>query len=314
MPFVLHPSGYCVYFNYQGAGNLVRGRACPFCKRIAGHSPTCPDYKYKETLGASSRPKFFDASAVLWGKFPAANLVTFTLPSLSAGTYQRAVDCPETGDLEVAKKFSKVLEAWAIRTKRAGDHLSYTWVSERQEERKNKYGGVADIHYHILVNQAIKNDAGYVVRADVLDTLQTLWCDHLNVSQARNCIDVRPLPSWVKAIPPYMAKYLGKGARLPILSRRFGASRDLTAYKPIHLVDMPTGIDLEGTANYSTPDGYDITAYYFNTRDVLETYGYTMHQERLFTSQHDNTHFTTEAILRRAIKRQRVFLGLSNPT
>lgn len=304
MPYVLHPSGYCIYFNGQGRNNLIRGHACPYCKRIAGHSPQCPDYKHKETIGLSSRPKFYDASSVLWGKSTGANMVTFTMPSLSGKLYQRDLDCPETGDLAIAAKFSKVLEAWSLRSKRAGEPLSYTWVSERQEERRDKYGGVGELHYHILVNQKIKSDQNYVVRRDILDYLQYLWCDHLNVPLASNCVDVRPLPEWVRSVPPYMAKYLGKGARLPIRSRRFGASRDLTRLKPIHLATLPEHCTLEATSNYTTADGFDITAYYFNTRDVLDVYSYAMYHERLMVADHSNKGFTPEAVLRRAIDRQ----------
>lgn len=233
------------------------------------------------------------------------------MPSLENGTYQRDLDCPETGDLVIAQKFSKVLEAWSLRSKRAGEKLSYTWVSERQEQRREKYGGVAELHYHILVNQKIKNDANQVIRPEILHTLQYQWCDHLRIPFANNCVDVRPLPGWVKAIPPYMAKYLGKGARLPIRGRRFGASRDLTEFKPIHLVDMPKNIDLEGVTNYTTADGYDITAYYFNTRDTLEQFGATMRQERLYAADYSKVHFTDAAIITRAIKRQQFPQGIN---
>ena len=319
MPFVLHPSGYCAYYGAQGKGNLIPGAPCPYCRRICGHAPDCPDYKLSDKPAASSRPRLYNAAAVLWGKSPAANFITFTLPSLDGGVYQRDADCPETGDLVIASKFSKVVEAWALRWKRAGKKLSYAWVTERQEKRRRTYGGIGDIHYHILANVQIKNDAGEVVDPDLLNSLQVLWCDHLGVTLAKNCIDVRPLPNWIRSVPPYLAKYMGKPTRHPIRARRFGATRDLTEYKPIHLVAMPEGITLETVSEFTTPDGYDITAYYFNTREVLETYGELMAEESLYAGRPGNmSAFTPAAILTRAIKRQRAaltpHLGSSYPT
>lgn len=312
MPFSLHPSGYCAYFSEYYSDNLVTGRPCPLCGRIAGHSRSCPSWKYDETKGKTSRPKLFDCTSVLWARSPQKNFITFTLPSLAGGIYQRDPDCPETGDLIITGKFSKVLEAYALRSKRAGDKLSYAWVSEAQTKRSLKFGGSGDIHYHLIVNKQLKDDRGKVTDKNTLFWLQNLWCEHVGV-HAKNCVHVDPLPDYINSTPAYLSKYLGKGTQRMILSRRFNASRDLTKFKPVTLSNLPD-CELMGSYDYTTPTGYEMTVRYYNTREVLECYGSAMLAESELDGTRTDKNFTTAAIIERAITRQRAFAGSSNPT
>jgi len=309
MPFSLHPSGYCVWFNESSTENLIQGFPCPDCKRIAGHSIECPAFVYREDKGKSSRPKLFNATSILWAKSQEKSFITFTLPSLDTGTYQRDADCPLTGDLILATKFSKVLEAYAIREKRRGSRLSYTWVAEAQMKRMEKYGGIGDLHYHLIVNKRIKEDGGRLCDKETLMWLQNLWCEHVGVS-AKNCVHVDPLPDGINSIPSYVSKYLGKGSQRMILSRQFAASRDLTRFKPIQLRSLPE-CDLIQQYECVTPTGYEVQVNFFNTRQVLELYGSDMAFESQIDSSRTDKNFTHTAITERQVSR---FMGSSYST
>lgn len=299
MPFKLYPSGFCVYFAGGADDNLITGKACPSCKRVVGHHIDCPDFKHKDVTGESSRQKLFNAASVLWAKSPDKSFITFTLPSREAGKYQVSSRCSTTGDLAVTEKFSKVLEAWSVRQKRAGRPLSYVWVAEAQMKRQSKFGGVGDLHFHLVANVAIKNEKGWVIDRELLTWLQDLWCEHIGVT-ARNCVHVDPIPDHIKSIPGYLTKYLGKGSPRMILSRKFAASRDLTRYKPITLTTLPTA-DLEGNLDVTTKTGYEISLNFFNTRQILEEFGGAMHEESRFVNvTRSGKDFTPEAILKRA--------------
>lgn len=302
MPFKLRPSGYCVFFHGAGNDNLLKGAACPSCKRVVGHHFDCMYFENKDVTGESSRAKLFDAASVLWAKSPDKSFITFTLPSLGDGTYQVGARCSTTGDLQVTQKFSKVLEAWSKRQRRAGHPLSYVWVAEAQMKRQKKFGGVGDLHFHLVANVKIKDIDGRVCDRELLTWLQALWCEHIGV-QAHNCVHVDPIPDDIRSIPGYLTKYLGKGSPRMIHSHKFGASRDLTRYKPITLSRIPTA-DLEGLVDITTKTGYEISLNFFNTRQILEEFGGAMVNESLFQGvTRTGKDFTPEAIQERAESR-----------
>lgn len=312
MPFSLHPSGYCAFYNDSSSDNLIRGMPCPFCKRVAGHSIHCEMYDYNKVKGHSSRPKLFNATSILWARSKEKSFITFTLPSLENGTYQRDVDCPLTGDIIIASQFSRTMEAYSLRSKREGRPLSYVWVSEAQMERKEKFGGVGDIHYHLIVNRAIKSNGGRLVNKEELQWLQNLWCEHVGV-QAKNCVDVQPLPDSINSVPAYVSKYLGKGSQRAIISRQFGATRDLTKFKPISLKSLPE-CELIKSYEFTTPTGYESIVRYYDTREILEIYSESMAEESKFNSSRTDKNFTPEAIQERYIDRIARQQGLSYST
>jgi len=290
MPFRLHPSGYCAYYNESGNENLKPGKSCIFCGRVAGHAHDCPDFitypgdgrGVKQVAGSTSRGSLFNAVSVLWHKSRVKSFITFTLPSLRDGVYQRSPVCEHTGDLAVTKKFSKVLEAYKIRVKRTwGEKMSYVWVSEAQMQRQEKFGGCGDLHFHLVVNQDLKNNAGRFIDYDTFRWLQSLWCRHIG-AEANNCVHVDNIPGELNSIPAYLSKYLGKGAQRRIISRRFAASRDLTNYKPVTLQDFPA-VDLVRSVEKQA-EGFKYVMHYFNTSQVLDTYGAHMEDESRFTN------------------------------
>lgn len=319
MLFSLHPSGYLAPFNEKASGNLIAGTPCPECRRVSGHSIQCPFFAYDETKGKTSRPSLFNATAILWAMYRKRSLFTFTLPSLEAFTYQRDFDCPETGDLVIAAKFSKVMEAWSIREKRRGHKLSYTWVSEAQMKRRTKFGGIGDIHFHVAANVAWKSNNGKVIDLESLQWLQNLWCEHVG-KFAGNCIDVRPIQDDLDSIPGYMQKYMAKGSMRMIISRRFAATRDLTRFKPIHLKSFPdvevvnqvTKVIERGSQAYANGyknlDPYEATVYYLNTSQVLELYGAHMAAESDFHSSGSMKGFHEADIFTRRLKRHNAWL------
>lgn len=318
MPFKLHPSGFCTWFNYS-TSNLLRGEPCAFCNRVAGHSINCVNFIYDETNGKSSRPKLFNAASILWAKEAKKNFVTFTLPSMASeisnrfnGTYQRDADCPDTGDLRLAEKFSKTLEAWKKRVTRSGGTFSYVWVAEAQMKRKKKYGGIGDLHFHLVVNQQIKNDHGRVTDLETLQWLTSIWCSHIGAT-SKNCIHVDPLPDRANSIPAYLSKYLGKGSQRMVLSRKFNCSRDLSRFKPITLSCLPDATLIRQNA-YTTPGGYEVCTNYFNTSEVLELYGGAMLEEFEVGGSRTDKNFTQDAIIERQIRRATVRMGSSYPT
>jgi len=309
MPFNLHPSGFCSWSSDHSKVNLIPGRACPVCNRIAGHASfitnkkstyfekPCPFFKMELKQATSSRGKLFDAVSVLWAQNANKSFITFTLPSLENGTYQKSPTCNKTGDLVIGKMFSKTLEAWTTKEKRkSGDKLSYVWVSEAQQKRQEKFGGCGDIHYHLIVNRKFKNDYKgsngkfNFVSQDAFDQFQWLqsnWCNQVG-AKANNAVHVDPLPDYARSIPAYMSKYMGKGQDRAIVSRRFQATQDLTKFKTIQLTSLPEEITLINEKVFTTPDGFDIFTRYFNTREVLEMYGHQMVDQSNYTASRGN--------------------------
>lgn len=330
MPFKLHPSGYCVPFEYSTNKNLIPGKPCTFCMRVAGHSIDCPnDSNFPlsggvdtSLNGKSSRGALFNATSVLWHLSKVKSFITFTLPSIDNGYYQQSASCENTGDLVVTAAFSKVLEAYALRLKRLyGDKLYYVWVSEAQMERQEKFGGIGDIHFHLVVNQKYKEDVPYEVinnRAryafvdddarDEIMWMQSLWCKHLGIENSLNSVHVDPIPDNVNSIPAYLSKYLGKGTMRKIVSRRFGCSRNLSKYKPITLEHAP-GVELINR-QVKDFDGYKVTMDYYSTADVMELYNKAFQDESDFVggSKGRAGDFTEAAIeARREAKSERVY-------
>jgi hypothetical protein len=150
-----------------------------------------------------------------------------------------------------------------------------------------------------VANVKIKDNRRRVVNGELLTWLQNLWCEHIGV-HARNCVHVDPIPDGINSIPGYLIKYFGKGTQRAILSRRFGASRDLTRYKPITLTTLPTA-DLVGSVDVTTPTGYEISLNFFNTRQILEEFAGAMIDESRFVGvTRGGKDFTPEAIQARA--------------
>lgn len=219
------------------------------------------------------------------------------------GTYQRSATCQYTGDIAIGQKFSKTLEAWKVKEKRKGVALSYCWVSEAQMKRQEKFGGIGDIHYHLIVNRRLKYNNGTFSDLETFKWLQSNWCAQVGV-ESNNAVHVDPIPDNANSIPAYLAKYMGKGQERAILSRRFQATQDLTKYKPIKLSGPPEDVTLLTENTYTTKDGFDICTRYYNTREVLEVYAGLMKDESNYTGTRTDERFTEEAILNRAIGRQ----------
>jgi hypothetical protein len=338
LSFVLHPSGYCVWYSPGQEKNLQKAIPCPECRRVAGHAPDCslapdPDLLEEKDYHPKSRAKLYDAVSVLWSKSPEKSFITFTLPShesktivslsdrasrsqenrINSGTYQCSTTDPDTGDLAIAQAFSRTLEAWKKKTQRESnatsrrsngilqrdmDHsrglsgkilsrdrtptnpghnqLSYVWAAEAQMKRKEKYGGVGDLHYHLVVNQKLKHDNGNWHDYETFQWLQDNWNSQLGTS-ARNCVDVKPIPERITSIPSYLSKYLGKGHQRRIVSRSFQATQDLTCFAPIHLNAIPEATMTRET-NFTSKDGYNINSKYFHTREILEQYAHFMRE------------------------------------
>jgi len=287
MPFNLHPSGFCSWSADKSRQNLLVGKPCPVCNRIAGHNPVCPFFKIEDREAVSSRGKLYDAISVLWAKNKNKSFITFTLPSLENGTYQKNALCDITGDLVIGSKFSKTLEAWKMKEKRKGNSLSYVWTAEAQMKRQAKFGGIGDIHYHLVINRKLKHDNGKFADLQTFDWLQDNWNKQLGTN-SNNCIHVDPVPDYVSSIPAYLSKYLGKGSQRAIVSRKFQATQDLTRFKTIRLTSIPEGIRLIRESVYTTPEGFDVVTRYFNTSEVLETYGHLMFDEYNFTGNQGN--------------------------
>lgn len=286
MPFKLHPSGYCIWYE-DNSKNLIQGSPCLFCKRTAGHKWDCPQYKEKPT-GASSRTSFFNAASVLYASGEAKSFWTFTLPSKPGRKfYQLKSTCPETGDLQVAQAFSKTLHYIQKRAKRGGWKFLYTWVSEAQTERKKKYGGIADIHYHLICNVDVKNEANKFYSDESkkdFEAIQLHWCTGVGV-YSNNAVHVDSLPAGVNSVPAYLTKYLGKGACRTIISRRFAASRHLTRFKPITLNSVPEHLTLLHESEVTTGRGYNLPQRFYKTTEILEEYGHLFLEEDKFSGQ-----------------------------
>jgi hypothetical protein len=297
MPFVLHPSGYCVYYHAKSEKNLKPGEPCLWCQRVAGHKPTCPLFVEKENECKSSRVKLFDRAAILWARASAMNndikFFTFTLPSLDGKkTFQRTADCTATGDIAVTSAFSKLLENCAINIKRhRKEKFSYVWVSEAQKKRQEKFGGVGDLHFHLVTDSFIP-----------VNWLRDSW-NVLLGTNSNNCVHVDAIPTGVRMLPNYLAKYMGKGTQRRIYSRRFSCSRDLSAFSPITFKRLPNDLTCEKETHFTTPKGFECSMYYFNTTEVLEQYGALMQAETALKEAAHDPAFTLDAIQERATRR-----------
>lgn len=299
MPFRLHPSGYCVAFSDSSNENLLPGKACIFCGRVAGHALSCPESDNfqmsglpdRMLSGKSSRGALFNTTSVLWHKSRVKSFITFTLPSFDGGVYQQSPVCESTGDIAITAKFSKVLEAYSLRVKRAwGEKISYVWVSEAQMERQEKFGGCGDIHFHLIINQrfkdetrAFQNEKGYWKYPFYdeeskleFEWLQSLWCKHVG-QDAANCVHVDPIPDDVNSIPSYLGKYLGKGSMRRIVSRRYASSQDLSKFKPITINHSPEATLIRRVEK--DVDGYKVIVEYYSTNEILSHYGNLMEDE-----------------------------------
>jgi hypothetical protein len=300
MPFVLHPSGYCVYYHAASSKNLKPGEKCLFCGKVAGHKPICPLFVVKtpeEQTGSSSRVKLFDCAAILWGKASASNndlkFFTFTLPSRpNEKTYQLAADCDTTGDLAVTAQFSKLMESAAINVKRhLKEKLSYVWVAEAQKKRQEKWGGVGDLHFHLVTDSFIS-----------VEWLRDSW-NRLLDTGSKNCVHLDLIPAHVRMLPNYLAKYMGKGTQRFIHSRRFSCTRNLSAYAPITFKQLPADLTMEKETHFTTPSGFECSAYYYNTTEVLEQYGALMQAQSSLNGSRTDPRFTDAAIAERAMRR-----------
>jgi hypothetical protein len=297
MPFVLHPSGYCVYYNDKAQKNLKPGEPCLWCQRVAGHTLTCPLYVEKVDENKSSRVKLFDRSAILWARATAKGddikFFTFTLPSLDGKkTFQTSTTCNATGDLAVTAQFSKLLENCAANIRRhRREKFSYVWVSEAQTKRQEKFGGVGDLHFHLVTDSYIP-----------VDWLRDSWNALLN-TDSKNCVHVDPIPTTVRMLPNYLAKYMGKGSQRRILSRRFSCTRDLSCFSPITFQTLPNDLTKEKETHFTTPKGYEVSMYYYNTTEVLEQYGALMQAQAALEVRRTDPNFTEDQIQWRAMSR-----------
>jgi hypothetical protein len=297
MPFVLHPSGYCVYYNDASAKNLKPGEPCLFCKKVAGHSRTCPLYVEKVDDNKTSRVKLFDRSAILWARASAQGndikFFTFTLPSINGQKiYQTSSTCRYTGDIAVTSQFSKLLENCSVVIKRhRKEKFSYVWVSEAQQQRQEKFGGVGDLHFHLVTDSFIP-----------VEWLRDSWNSLLG-TDSKNCVHVDAIPTSVRMLPNYLAKYMGKGTQRKILSRRFSCTRDLSSFAPITFKRLPHDLTCEKETHFTTPKGYDVSMYYFNTTEVLEQYGAEMQHQASISGTASDSNFTPDQIEWRSMKR-----------
>jgi hypothetical protein len=294
LPFSLHPSGYCVWFNENSTGNLISGVACPLCRRVAGHKPDCPYYVENETTGASSRPKLYDATSVLWAQSKNVYFITFTLPSLPGKkTFQSSPHCADTGDLAITKIFSKQLEAIARRYARRGKRFSYVWISEAQMKRQKKFGGIGDLHFHLVTNQRIE-----------IKWLQAAWSGYFPGAPSKNSVHIESLPAGINSVPAYLVKYLGKGAARRIFSRRFSCSRDLSRLAPIRITHIPDDLKAITEKIITTPSGYEVCLYFFNTQEILEQYGAYMIDEKDYQGTRSGAKFSKSEIESRRFTRE----------
>jgi hypothetical protein len=296
MPFVLHPSGYCVYYHNKTSENLKPGEPCLWCGRVAGHKLTCPLFVEKVDENKSSRVKLFDRAAILWARATSASndikFFTFTLPSLDGRkTFQESVTSNVTGDIAVTAKFSKLLENCSINIKRhRKEKFSYVWVSEAQMKRQEKFGGVGDLHFHLVTDAYIP-----------VDWLRNSWNSLLG-TDSNNCVHVDVIATLdkggdaVRALPNYLAKYMGKGAQRRIVSRRFSCTRDLSSFAPITFKTLPNDLTLEKQSHFTTPQGFECSMYYFNTTEVLESYGALMQAQGALNVRRTDPNFDPHAI------------------
>lgn len=303
MPYTLHPSGFLSWHADSSAKNLLFGRPCPECNRVAGHQYTCSLFKPENKKASSSRGKLFDCVSILWASYAQKSFITFTLPSQAGkNIFQDSAHCTTTGDLAVSKAFSKTLEAWKVKEKRAGNFLSYVWIAEAQTKRQEKFGGIADIHFHLVCNRKLKHNNGRFADLKTFDWLQSNWCKQVGV-YANNCVHVDPIPDGANSIPAYLSKYMGKGEQRPIFARKFQATQDLSAYVPVKLNHVPDDLTLIRETTYTTPTGFEVCQRYFNTRETLELYGHHFQEQKQWNVSRTGRKFTQEAINARMIDR-----------
>ena len=170
--------------------------------------------------------------------------------------------------------------------------------------RQKNYGGIGDIHFHLICNREFKNSYGQLNDRQTLVWLQSLWCSHVGAN-ANNCLHIDPIPSQILSIPSYLVKYFNKGSQRPILSRQYSCSQELSAFKPITLNNLPN-LDLISKHDYVTPSGFESTLYYFNTNETLDLYGVDMLDQGYQNNSPIDKRFTEEECLKRAImKKQR---------
>jgi len=116
MPFKIHPSGLCTWFDASNQPEPGKGGRQAFGKF------------------RSRRSVFFNRASILWYKYPKLNFFTFTLKE------QNNVDTFYTG------KFSMLLENYRQRFKRNSPDgfENYVWVAEVQKR--------GAIHFHLLTH------------------------------------------------------------------------------------------------------------------------------------------------------------------
>lgn len=296
--YSINISGRCSWFNPLA---LEKAQKAANFKRLS----LFPDQSnVKKSHRISSKTDFFNRIQQLYNRKTHLNLITLTLPSLfNSGIFQQSNDCSYTGDKVVTECLSKFLEALSIKLKRERNFdLSYIWVAERQNERRSKFGGVGDIHFHIVTNLVVKRSQ-YIPEAKkervlfmdkkLIDWIARDWCKTLGVKfDSTNCIDVRFIHKNMGSVCNYVAKYLSKRDPLsiPILSRKFASSKDLVKIRPIHSDELPdvslyriheTKYQYNGKEHTNTVfyfDSWDIKKFYYDQQEMAgEAYAKRVH-------------------------------------
>lgn len=216
------------------------------------------------------------------------NLITLTLPSIFKGIYQNSNICEATGDKAVTKNLSRFLES--LQKKYYREHgflVSYVWAAERQQERKKRYGGIGDLHFHIFTNLSVKQgfyckkrkkDITTKFNTQLLSWMQNTWCNLLSVPFTDNCIDIRPISGNMESVCSYIAKYLSKSDlyQVPILSKKWSSSKDLKKMKPVQSTILPDcklyRIHENEVLDKSTGEVFTMPIYYFDSFEIKEKY------------------------------------------
>jgi len=235
----------------------------------------------------TNKNDFFDRCAQLYmDKVPTKkqfNLITLTLPSLTGGIYQNANDCPETGDKITTANLSRFLESLTLKIYRERNiKISYVWSAERQHDRRAKFGGVGDLHFHIFTNLTIKK--GYYDKPaakyyttyldrELLSWMQKSWCELIRVPMTNNCIDIRPISGNMESVVSYIAKYLSKEkSDIPILSKKWSSSKDLKRLRPVKSTVLPEcklyRIHNNEFTDLKTGEVITMPCYYFDSYEI----------------------------------------------
>jgi len=165
------------------------------------------------------------------------------------------------------------------------------WVAEAQQERQEKFGGIGDIHFHLITNAYIP-----------IKWITAAWSKLLG-ADSKSCVHVDHIPGHVNSVPNYLAKYFGKGVQRKILSRRFSCTRDLSGVSPIKLKRLPEGTLLKHKT-YTTKQGFEINFYYYDTGEVLANYlGFMQEEASVKGVTRTSKDFTEPAILARSLNR-----------